>query len=74
MIYTVKVIWNYIFVDSWSHHDNNVFQRYGKLAEGLQLQMKSQVFDLPEVISIPSFLSGLVLACDKNAAHELAAI
>lgn len=60
--------------DEWSHHDDKIAPSVAKCAQHLQVQTKLQIFDSFDPVSILSFLSELILACNTNAVHKGAAL
>lgn len=64
----------YRLVDTSPKYDDRVAKRVAKWAKRLQVQMKTNIFDSFDPISIISFLSAFKLACDTNGVHEGAAM
>lgn len=64
----------YCLSDKSSNYVVEVPQSVDKWAKSLQVQMKMQIFDSFDPVSILSFLSAFKLACDTSGVNEGAAL
>lgn len=56
------------------HYDNNVSRHIAKMTKRLELQLKVQIFDRSDPITILSFLPVIQMGCDANGVYEGASI
>lgn len=63
-------IHSYLLADRSMHYDEQVAKNVGKWASRIQVQMKFQILDLMNSMSIIGFLHALKMAFDNNRIHK----
>lgn len=61
---------SYPLAERSTSYDEQVSKHVAKRASRPQNQMKSQLFDQMDLISIIGFLQAFKIACDNNEAHK----